>query len=391
MYNYIKGILIFLLFYCANAELRGSNKENDTIKNYIPFFQVKSAGGTVLPTSPIVDGNKSVGWFNAASIRFGYQSTGHRWEDRIYKMPNVGIGVHLTDFYRHKDIGRPITLYLFYGAQWKRFSSKLSLNYELNLGYSIDWKPYNPLTNPQNGAIGAKWAVFVAFEPHIVWQINPYFDLLFGVMLSHYSNGGTRKPNNGLNMISPTISLRYNLQRVNYSYALQEKIPYFKPRINQDVSFNVALRQLMVDIPDDKGDKVPLDHNFEVFGLNYNCYYVPNYNYRYGASVHLVYDASSNADIQVAKNGMCEVNKAKFKRRLSLGIAAYGELATEYFSIFANVGYNVVHNQIEQSRFYQILGVKCYLNDTVYGTVGVNVSKFTSAKYLFLSLGYTFR
>lgn len=384
-------MMIIIVFCLIRVESRGDNKENDTIKNYIPFLQIKYAGGTVLPTSPIVEGNKTIEWFNAASLRFGYQATGRRWQDRIYKMPEMGVGVHFTNFYRNNDIGKPIALYVFYGAEWKRFNSRLSLNYELNLGYSMDWKPYNAVSNPQNGAIGAKWAIFAAFESHIVWQINPYFDLLLGIMISHYSNGGTRKPNNGLNMISPTISLRYNFQQSTFKNLYNIELRDFKPYIAQDVSFNLAFRQLMIEVPENKNnEKVPLNYNFEVYGLNYNCYYVPNYNYKYGISVHFIYDSSSNAEIKLTDNTGI-VRESILKRKLSLGVAAYGEISTEHFSIFANIGYNVIHNQSYDSRIYQILGVKYYLFEKLYATIGVNANGFSSAKYLFLSMGYTFR
>ena len=103
----------------------------------------------------------------------------------------------------------------------------------------------------------------------------------------------------------------------------------------------------------------------------------------------MVYDASSHAEIEVDGDQQ-SVRLAPFHRRLSLGVAAYGELVAEGFSLFANLGYNVVHNQ-QDKRFYQIIGLKCYLKENLYGTVGVNASNLSSAKFLFLSLGYTIR
>ena len=388
IYIKILTLVIPMAFVYMNA--KAETQKNDTIRDYIPFLQIKSAGGTVFPTTPIVQGQKAVTWFNAASFRFGYAATGNRWQDRVYKMPFMGVGFHITNFYRNSDIGRPMALYLFYGARWKTFSPRLSLGYEINLGYSMDWKPYNSVYNPQNGAIGAKWAMYVAFEPHIIWRINPYFDLQAGIMLSHYSNGGTHKPNNGLNMISPAIALRYKFQRSDFNLSTSYDVPTFKKYIGQDVSMNFAVRQLMTESLTNKDEKVPVDYNFKVVGLNYNCYYAPSYNYKYGISLHFVYDSSSNAQIEI-NNNTSIVKHDLFKHRFSLGIAAYGELCTEYFSMFANIGYNVVHNQKRDSRIYQILGVKFYLSDNLFGTIGVNANGFSSARYLYLSLGYTFR
>ncbi|GAK36602.1 MULTISPECIES: acyloxyacyl hydrolase [Bacteroides] len=388
MKRIINRIIAVLFAAGLSLNAMGTEIQQDSTRNYIPFMQIKSAGGTVLPTTPIVRGNKRIPWFNAVSLQYGYASTGRRWQDGVYGMPYMGVGLHLTDFSRNKDIGTPITLYLFYGAELKRLSPKLSIGYEGNLGYSFNWKPYDPALNPENGAIGARWAVFIAVEPHLRWNINPHLDLQAGVMLSHYSNGGTRKPNNGLNMFSPTLSLRYKFRQADRQPWSIEKPPLFKKHFEHDISVTASLRQIMIH--SEKSDvRRPLNYNFDVTGLNYNFCIVPNYNYKYGISAHLVYDASSHAEIEVDGDQQ-SVRLAPFHRRLSLGVAAYGELVAEGFSLFANLGYNVVHNQ-QDKRFYQIIGLKCYLKENLYGTVGVNASNLSSAKFLFLSLGYTIR
>ena len=69
---FIKILTSLFVFISINIDAKESNHFNDSIKDYIPFLQVKYAGGTVLPTTPIVQGNKSITWFNAASFRFGY-------------------------------------------------------------------------------------------------------------------------------------------------------------------------------------------------------------------------------------------------------------------------------------------------------------------------------
>jgi len=140
MKRIINRIIAVLFAAGLSLNAMGTEIQQDSTRNYIPFMQIKSAGGTVLPTTPIVRGNKRIPWFNAVSLQYGYASTGRRWQDGVYGMPYMGVGLHLTDFSRNKDIGTPITLYLFYGAELKRLSPKLSIGYEGNLGYSFNWR-----------------------------------------------------------------------------------------------------------------------------------------------------------------------------------------------------------------------------------------------------------
>ena len=137
IYIKILTLVVSMTFFFINANAK--SLESDTLKNYIPFIQIKSAGGTVFPTTPIVQGQKAITWFNAASFRFGYASTGKRWQDREYNLPYMGVGFLMTNFYRNSDIGRPMAIYLFYGAQWKQFNPRLTIGYDLNLGSSMDW------------------------------------------------------------------------------------------------------------------------------------------------------------------------------------------------------------------------------------------------------------
>lgn len=59
-------------------------------------------------------------------------------------------------------------------------------------------------------------------------------------------------------------------------------------------------------------------------------------------------------------------------------------------SIFANFGYNLLHGNEYDYRFYQIMGVKAYLKENLFGTFGIRASRFSKAQYLYWSLGYSF-
>jgi hypothetical protein len=77
--------------------------------------------------------------------------------------------------------------------------------------------------------------------------------------------------------------------------------------------------------------------------------------------------------------------------RFSLGAGVRGELTMPRYSIFATVGWNALWGNRSDTRLYQVLGLKVYLSQDMFGTFGIRASHFSSAQYLYWSLGYTIR
>jgi hypothetical protein len=75
--------------------------------------------------------------------------------------------------------------------------------------------------------------------------------------------------------------------------------------------------------------------------------------------------------------------------RLSLGASLRGEMVMPGYSIFANLGWNLIHGNKKDQRLYQVIGIKLYLQDNFFGTFGIRATHFTKAQYLYWSLGYT--
>jgi hypothetical protein len=82
------------------------------------------------------------------------------------------------------------------------------------------------------------------------------------------------------------------------------------------------------------------------------------------------------------------VIKGDMKERFGVGIGLKGEITLPYVSYFANLGYNVIHGNERDSRFYQILGVKADIVSNIFGTFGIRATRFSKAQFIYWSLGY---
>lgn len=393
-------VLLLILFFClittAYAESLSSPDSLSVKKKPSRFFALNTAGGIVIPTNDYIR-KGSVPAYSSLSLKYGVYSSGDSWEDYAYGMPYSGIGVYMARFPNKKALGNPFSVFLFQGGDLKKFSSRLSLKYELNLGMSFNWRAYDAFDNPDNIAMGSSSNIHVGANAYFKRKLSPHWDLHLGVGLKHFSNGAQRLPNKGINLAAPFIEVVYNLNPDPYESKREELTPPpLEKRIDYDILFTSSSRQIWHDT---LGTGLPsrlVDRNFKVFGLSYATLFVNSYKYKWGPSLEIVYDESSGVHVWRElhpEDGRYydRVKLGDLHKRLSLGLSLKGELTFERVSFFANMGYNLLHGNSYDYRFYQIIGAKAYLKDNFFGTFGIRASRFSKAQYLFWSIGYTIK
>jgi hypothetical protein len=392
-----KAVLL-IVFGLQIPQLQAINVKKDSAQVAVksqPFLSLQTQEGTVLPTNDFIINSKEKPTFSAVSLKYGFSATKTRWQDYAYGMPYSGVGLMFAEFFNKQELGSPFALYAFQGTTLSNLSRKTKLNFEWFLGASFNWNPYDPFDNPENIALGSKTNIYVGGNIYTNFQLNKQWDVHTGIGLSHFSDGATRLPNKGINLISATVEFRYNFNR--NSIAENEQVlrpPKIDKRIDYDFLINISSRQKKFDTISTNLPSPYVDKNFSVFGVTFAPMIVKSYKYKYGAGVDFLYDESSGARAwrQINPHDGREYDRVKpgnFGERISLGISARGELEMPMYSIFANLGYNVVHGNKADKRIYQVMGVKVYLKENLFGTFGIRASRFSQAQYLYWSLGYT--
>lgn len=385
-------VLFFILFNSLSL-LAG-----DSIKSKFPhFIAVNATDGFVFATNDFVAGEQRIPHYTAFTLKYGISSKGDNWKDYTYGMPTLGIGLYMANFYRDHDLGTPFSLFLFHGATLHRFNPRLSLNYEWNLGGSFNWKHYDPFTNPDNIALGSSVNVHVGGNLFLNWRMSKKFDLNAGLGFTHFSNGASALPNKGLNMANAFIEFVYHFNREDKLASLTNPYtpPVFKKHIDHDLMFLISSREAKVDTVGTGLASPYTDRKFKVIGLSYAYMLSNNYRYKWGPSIEATYDESSGITswretLPGTNKTYDRTRKGKITDRFSVGLSLKGEIAMPAYSVFANLGYDVIHGNEKDKRLYQILGVKLYLKDNLFGTFGIRATNFGSAQYLYWNLGYTF-
>lgn len=137
----------------------------DTVAPYVPHHFIHRLGiearpQYVFPTNPFLQGEnerwKPIQSSFAAHLKYSFKFRPNTCADRIYGGAYQGFGLAFTTFGDKKQLGDPMTFYVFQGARIARFNPRLSLNYEWNFGISAGWKPYDNDYNSYNGAVGSR-------------------------------------------------------------------------------------------------------------------------------------------------------------------------------------------------------------------------------------------
>jgi len=387
--------MLFLNLSAFPGVFRGSQ---DSIRTTLPrFLSAKTSHGMVLPTNDFVSGDLFIPYYNSISLKYGIAARGDYWQEYAFGMPYMGVGISRTNYFRKDDLGQPLTVFLFQGGHLTDFTKKVTLNYEWNAGAAFNWKPYDPFDNPNNVAIGSPVNIYAGVNIFLKWKLDKKIDLNVGAEFEHFSNGAFKYPNAGINQTSVFVELAYYINRNRAIYTPAEyQYPAFTKKKEHDIMFLISSHHARLDtLGTGLADKYA-QRNFVVLGTSYAYMFNNHYRYRWGPSVEFTYDESAGVQSWREYNPLDgriydRVKLGEFGKRFSLGVSMKGEVKMPLYSAFLNIGYDILHADVNASRLYQIFGIKAPLKENFFGVFGIRATNFGKSQYMFLNFGYTIK
>lgn len=172
------------------------------------FFGVRGHSGVHIYTGEALKEVLSSG-YGAVEVKYGWQSSNPDGWQSYYLYPAYGFGWY-TGFIGNPDLlGTPGAFFGF--ISFPLFHHQRHQMYvEPALGLSYDLKPYDEEHNNLNDAIGSRFNVYFNLTLGASYRLNREIDLMYGVDLTHFSNGRTFRPNKGLNMFGVNVGFRYH-------------------------------------------------------------------------------------------------------------------------------------------------------------------------------------
>lgn len=390
-----RNILLLLLCSLANnlsaqTDRLKSVPEKEPLQLSVQAFYQR---GSVFQTNDFVRGvnfeNEKINRFHALAIRLANRTSGKREWERRFLNPRYGVGVYVADYFEAEQIGRPIAVYGFFNAPFYR-NEKLSFNYEFGFGFTFNWRSFDPVTNQFNVALGAGRSFLIDAGINARYALSPLLSVELGASLTHFSNGGIKQPNFGINTIAPRLLLSRNLHPGE---------PYHPSAVTTDhipkneylLTFFGGGKNLLYDSLDvdlaEKWEGV----DFPVFGLSAVYHRHLTYKTKIGFGLGLSYDGSIAAQIAVDE-GELEAAPTPFGDKLQVNAFFSYELAIHRIAILLEPSFYIHRKKTAKQTpvFHQRIGVKYYFLDDVSLGITLRSYQFHVSDFIEWSVGYRF-
>lgn len=299
-----------------------------------------------------------------------------RWEV-AYAYPIIGISFWYSRLGGFEEIGSAYAIYPFINFPIF-YNSIHSVNFRIGLGLSYLTNKFDRLENYKNFAIGSHINVAGSLYLEYRRKLGRIFTISGGFGLTHFSNGATKTPNYGLNIITANLGVSAFIKPQNPAFdkkILPELYSFeFDGRKDLDVEFSFSYASK--DMTEQYGER------FNVYGFYINILKRISYKSKIGGGVDFVYDQS---DKYILEWSGVEVDNNI--ETLKPGVSAAYELVISKISFMFNFGFYLHTKESSEGQVYQRLTLKYYFIDNAYAHIVLNTN-WGKAEYVGFGLGY---
>jgi hypothetical protein len=398
--------LILLIFLIISGTQTTIASDSTKVKKdrYHKSLRLFLQAGAVLQTNDFLKGQNASGQiidnFQAVSLQYGIETDGRKIWQQIYGYPTWGFGIYGVYFHNKDELGTPSSIYGFFDAPFVRFK-KWSVNYEVGFGLAYDWNPYDQDLNPFQYAIGSKNTVFIDAGINVDFMLGKYFDLTAGFTFTHFSNGATKVPNFGINLMAP---------RVGIKYTFKERPEYLKitpPKYDKEWEYIALLtfssKQLAYDTTQLGGTMGHTAETYGIFAFSTGVNKQISRKVKFGLGMDLGYDGAYNSYINY-ENGVVTRMDAGNGTKINLGFYGTFELVVHNLSVVVQPGWYVFRAEWEvpekqegsadippsrrSGTSYQRIGLKYHIFENMFMGINIRAYDFGIADYIEWNLGY---
>jgi len=389
------ALIILISIIIHSAVLSGQPSKIDSFFTHTPLF-IKGSfqPGRVIPTNNFVRGqtlaNDTIDGSTSFSLVLLKQTTGDKLWDQLYGYPVYGIGVYSAFFKETSELGTPVSVFGYFSAPFAR-DRKLSFNYELGLGLTFNWKNFNPVSNPNNIAIGAARSAYIEAGVNLEYQLSKKLFASAGYGLYHFSNGHLKLPNFGLNMQALKFSLRYQLNDAAISF-VKNPVPEFNKCWEWDISVFGGAENVIYS-----GDDVDIITKykglyFPVFGVNNTFSRSVSYKSKIGAGFSVGYNGALNAQVAV-ENGELDEMDLPFGNHIMLSVYPSYELVIDRLSVILQPGFYLYRKKTAEltPATYQRVGVKYHFWKDYFAGISLRAYQYHVSDFIEWNIGRTIK
>jgi len=349
------------------------------------FTRIGFTPARVIATNPFSVGdaaaaNRDVRTVPSLTVEIGRQTDGSREWHQLYGLPAYGVGVSVASL--GSGASRPVDAYTFFSWPFAHLNDRVQVTTDFGMGVSWNWKTFNPRTNTYATVLGSNMNARIDWGFYLRYVATPQSSLYAGVDFTHRSNGGMQQPDQGLNVIGPSVGLRYNLAPERTPRSIDA--PPFRPSWEYVVGVAGGRKNVMDERNNRRHD----------FGAGTVTAALQRQFYRYGkiaAGADVAYDGSSDARADAFNADL--VRQGTLGDRLAFGLYGGYEHIIGRFGAIVQAGVKVVNgsDNPDAARLYERYGWRYHFNDRLWGSFSVRAINDRKADALEFGVGYRSR
>jgi hypothetical protein len=284
----------FVLFLCMIYFVGNSFSQTEDNDQHF-YLSSRAFYGTIMPHHPeigcLIDGR-----VRSYELSFGVHTSGKRKWEQAHKYPSIGVGYMYSDFGNQKIFGVSHSFFAFINSSLYQ-KNRYSLRYNFQLGIAYLNKPFDQDNNHLNFVIGTPFNIHANLLIENRYRVSNRIELFAGFGLYHFSNGGTKQPNLGINVLNISGGFSYLLNSSPIKY-IKSDFPKTKKKIDFFILQTIGA----------KADDPAGEQKYLVSILHFNAGKQFGQKYRLGAGTDIIFNTKnkrlrndSTLDVTISK------------------------------------------------------------------------------------------
>lgn len=359
-------------------------------------YSLSSGYGFVMPINTFVNGenvdNQVIDRMYNFTFRIGKDTDGSKSWHNLYNGLHYGLGLFHGIFNYSKNLGNPYAIYGYVGFNFLKME-KLQLRSEMAIGFSGIWDCYSE-TNRMNVAVSTPIESYIHANIHGLYFFNDYFQMNLGASFIHFSNGTMKRPNKGLNILSPEIGLVYRPTGLNFS---KDSSPIvFAPHWQTLASLYYGQKGMYTFYWRKNADNTYTPDTargvYPIFGLQLRHQRALTLSHNLGLGMDLTYNESLGKSDTAYYSIRGLKDTLSFHQRMTFSVFLTYEYNIHNFSIFLDPSFYIyAHKEGYFPTFHQRIGMRYQFPKGMYVQVSLRAKDFSIADYIEWGIGYRIR
>lgn len=296
---------------------------------------------------------------------------------QLLNYPAVGVTVIYSGVGGMPEIGSIFGAYPYMSFNFLK-SKRNMLNARLGVGIGYATKKWDAKDNPKNTFLGSHVNALFSINVEYSRAISRRWHLSFYTGMTHMSNGGSRCPNNGINLWQFGLSGRYFLKQQRERLPLETiDNKQYRGWESKNISWYISFLYSLKDIDEYMG----YGKHWSVYNLQLNVMKHVSQMSKVGIGIDLVYDET---DKEILKFKKIDYKPIEI---LKPGVNVAYELVLKSTSFLFNFGCHVGGKDLCEGRIYQKLNLKQNVSEHIFVTFGLT-THWGWADYLGFGVGF---